>query len=299
MRIGTRSSPLALRQAQIVKNLLIHEQLFAPDEIEIIPFKTTGDIITNQNLDEFGGKGLFTKEIEEALIDNKIDIAVHSMKDVATILPAQLAIPCTLPREDVRDAFISHIAKDIASLPKGAKFGTCSLRRASQVLHLRPDLEIVMFRGNIDTRLRKLEEGLADATLLACAGLIRNNQHSYITSILNTDEMLPAVAQGALGVQCRVADKVTYSMLEYLNHKETFECVNVERTFLRALDGSCRTPIAGLATLDGDNIHFEGLVASRDGSICKRERFVCGLINAQDMAWELGKQMREILKDKS
>ena len=289
LKIGTRSSPLALKQAEIVKALLRN----IVDEIEIIPFTTTGDNIKDINLDEFGGKGLFTKEIEEALLDGRIDIAVHSMKDVATVIPEGLVIPCMLPREDVRDAFISHTAPDLMSLPPGAKFGTSSLRRASQILHLRPDLEIVNFRGNIDTRLRKLQAGVADATMLACAGLIRSNNQDAITQIFSTDMILPAVAQGALGIQCREDNVNVLKLLTSLNHQETFDCVTVERIFLKTLDGSCRTPIAGLARIDGDVLHFEGLVASRDGKVCHREKFSCAVADAGGMAWQLGVEMKK------
>lgn len=288
LKIGTRGSALALRQAAIVKELLID----VVDDIEIIPITTTGDNIKDKNLDEFGGKGLFTKEIEEALLDKRIDIAVHSMKDVSTILPDKLLIPCMLPREDVRDAFISHIAPDLMSLPQGVKFGTSSLRRAAQVLQLRPDLEIVNFRGNVDTRLRKLEAGIADATLLACAGLIRGGNQSAITQIFDTETILPAVAQGALGIQCREDNAAVLELLRPLNHQETFDCVTVERIFLRALDGSCRMPIAGLARIEGEMLHFEGFVAARDGSLCHREKFSCNVNEACSKAQQLGTEMK-------
>ena len=217
-------------------------------------------------LAEAGGKGLFTKEIEEALLAREIDLAVHSMKDVPTILPAGLAIACHLPRADVRDAFISTKAASLTQLPTGAVVGTSSLRRQAQVKRLRPDLQVVPLRGNVDTRLRKLQEGAVDATLLACAGLARLGLSSRITQPMSVDDMLPAVAQGAIGVEIRADDDGTAHLLAPINHAQTALAVAVERAFLAKLDGSCKTPIAGLAQLVApDRLLFRGQILAPDG----------------------------------
>ena len=265
LRIGTRGSPLALWQAHNVRDRLAAAHDFAPDSIEIIVIKTSGDRIQDRPLSEVGGKGLFTKEIEEALLAGSIDLAVHSMKDVATVLPGGLAIVCLLPREDPRDAFVSLKANSLAELAPGSLVGTASLRRQAQVLRLRPDLRVATIRGNVDTRLRKLAEGEADATLLALAGLNRLGLQSKATAIVPTEVMLPAVAQGAIGIETRAGDSGTIDLLESLNDANTAYCVSVERAFLGRLDGSCRTPIAGLATLDGDRLTFRGMILAIDG----------------------------------
>lgn len=264
IRIGTRGSPLAMAQAHQVRDLLVaagHD----PVALEIRTFKTTGDKILDRPLADAGGKGLFTKELEEALLADEVDIAVHSMKDVATRLPEGLRLAVVLPREDVRDAFISHRHTSLADLPKGAKFGTSSLRRKSQILNLRPDLEIVEFRGNVQTRLKKLEDGVAEATLLALAGLKRLGLDDRAANILPETEMLPACAQGAIGIEIRSADNAAATAISALDHQPTHIAVIAERAFLRVLDGSCRTPIAGLARLDGDTLKFRGQVLSLDG----------------------------------
>ncbi|GFZ05760.1 hydroxymethylbilane synthase [Actinidia rufa] len=230
--------------------------------------KTTGDKILSQPLADIGGKGLFTKEIDEALLNGDIDIAVHSMKDVPTYLPDKTILPCNLPREDVRDAFISLGAASLAELPSGSIVGTASLRRKSQILHRYPSLNVLEnFRGNVQTRLRKLNEGVVQATLLALAGLKRLNMTENVTSILSMDDMLPAVAQGAIGIACRTSDDKMANYLASLNHEETILAVACERAFLETLDGSCRTPIAGYASRDENgNCIFRGLVASPDGA---------------------------------
>ena len=266
LRIGTRGSPLALWQAHSVRSLLMAAHGLGEIAIEIEVIRTSGDRIQDRPLSEVGGKGLFTKEIEEALLDRSIDLAVHSMKDVATVLPAGLSIPCLLPREDPRDAFISLKAASLADLPQGAIVGTSSLRRQSQVRHARPDLKVVSLRGNVDTRLRKIAEGEADATLLALAGLKRLGLEAHVKAILSIDEMLPAVAQGAIGIEVRDDDKSIRALLEPLHHADTGVCVAAERSFLARLDGSCRTPIAGLATLEGGQLHFRGRIFATDGS---------------------------------
>lgn len=266
IRIGTRGSKLALAQAYQTRDRLIAAHPLTEDDFDIIIIKTTGDLITDKPLAEFGGKGLFTKEIEDALTASEIDLAVHSMKDMPTKLPEGLEISCLLPREDVRDAFISPKAARLTELAKGAVLGTSSLRRQAQAKSLRPDLQIITYRGNVDTRLRKLEEGVADATLLAYAGLRRLGLEERATSLIETDEMLPAIAQGAIGVETRIGDDRMMRYLEPLHHGETSICVEAERAFLAELDGSCRTPIAGLATIDGGTLRFRGQILLPDGS---------------------------------
>ncbi|CAK9174972.1 unnamed protein product [Ilex paraguariensis] len=308
IRIGTRGSPLALAQAYETREKLMatHTELAEEGTIQIVVIKTTGDKILSQPLADIGGKGLFTKEIDEALINGEIDIAVHSMKDVPTYLPEKTILPCNLEREDVRDAFISLSATSLAELPVGGIVGTASLRRKSQILHRYPSLNVLEnFRGNVQTRLRKLNEGVVQATLLALAGLKRLNMTENVTSILSIDDMLPAVAQGAIGIACRSDDEkmvhlILFSQnfvtknfsnmflrlnpvpsdIEYfimfrcifanylasLNHEETRLAIASERAFLETLDGSCRTPIAGYACRDKDgDCAFKGLVASPDG----------------------------------
>ncbi|KAK8475109.1 hypothetical protein V6N13_102579 [Hibiscus sabdariffa] len=270
LRIGTRGSPLALAQAHETRDKLMasHPELAEEGAIEIVVIKTTGDKILSQPLADIGGKGLFTKEIDEALINGDIDIAVHSMKDVPTYLPDKTILPCNLPREDVRDAFISLSASSLAELPAGSVIGTASLRRKSQLLNRYPSLKVEdNFRGNVQTRLRKLSDGVVKATLLALAGLRRLSMTENVTSVLSIDEMLPAVAQGAIGIACRTNDEKMANYLASLNHEETRLAVACERAFLETLDGSCRTPIAGYASKDEDgNCLFKGLVASPDGT---------------------------------
>ncbi len=266
IRIGTRGSKLALVQADQLRDRLIAAHGLSLEDFETIIIKTSGDIITDKPLSEFGGKGLFTKEIEEALIEKRIDLAVHSMKDMPTRLPEGLEISCLLPREDVRDAFISPKAARLTDLPKGAVFGTSSLRRQSQVKRLRPDLKVIPFRGNVETRLDKLARGVADATLLAYAGLRRLGIEDRVTALMEIEDMLPAIAQGAIGIETRIGDRRMNSYLAPLHDPVTTICVNTERAFLAELDGSCQTPIAGLARVDGDKLHFRGQILLPDGS---------------------------------
>jgi len=266
IRIGTRGSPLALAQARQVQARLAAAHGPGEDAYELVVIKTTGDKITDRPLAEEGGKGLFTKEIEEALIAGEIDLAVHSMKDMPTVLPRGLAIGATLEREDPRDAFISVKYASLADVPAGATVGTSSLRRQAQVLHRRPDLKVVPFRGNVETRLKKLDEGLADATFLACAGLNRLGLARHIKAPMDTDVMLPAVAQGAIGIEIRSDDLDTARLVAPLNDAATALCVAAERAFLAKLDGSCRTPIAGLAELRGGMLHFRGEILTPDGA---------------------------------
>ena len=264
LRIGTRGSPLALVQAHQVRDRLIASGMSA-DDIAITIFKTSGDRIQDRPLSEVGGKGLFTKELEDALLAGTIDAAVHSMKDMATRLPERLAIAAVLEREDVRDAFISIAHRRLADLPKGAVFGTSSLRRQAQLLRLRPDLTIVGFRGNVETRLRKLGEGVATATLLAAAGLNRLGMADRIAEVITTETLLPAAAQGAIGIEIRADDEITAQRVAALDHQPTHIAIVAERAFLDTLDGSCRTPIAALATLTGGQLHLRGEVISPDG----------------------------------
>ncbi|XP_008793587.2 porphobilinogen deaminase, chloroplastic-like isoform X1 [Phoenix dactylifera] len=269
VRIGTRGSPLALAQAYETRDKLMatHSDLAEDGAIEIIIIKTTGDKILNQPLADIGGKGLFTKEIDEALLEGKIDIAVHSMKDVPTYFPDGMILPCNLPREDVRDAFICLTAKSLSELPAGSFVGSASLRRQSQILYRYPSLKVVNFRGNVQTRLKKLKEGEVQATLLALAGLKRLKMMENVTAVLSVEEMLPAIAQGAIGIACRSNDEKMANYISLLNHEETRLAVACERAFLETLDGSCRTPIAGYAYRDNDGYCvFRGLVASPDGT---------------------------------
>ena len=265
LRIGTRGSLLALAQAHEVRDRLRAAHGWPADAIEVVVFQTTGDRIQDRPLSEAGGKGLFTKEIEAALIDGRIDLAVHSMKDMATALPDGLTIAAVLPREDVRDAFVSLAAGSLADLAPGARLGTSSLRRAAQVRHRRPDLTIVAFRGNVDTRLKKLGDKVADATLLACAGLKRLGLSHRITAAIPVEEMLPAVAQGAIGVEIRSADTTTRARVGPLDDAASHLAIAAERAFLARLEGSCRTPIAGLARLMDGQIVFDGQILTPDG----------------------------------
>eukprot|EP00245_Coleochaete_scutata_P015694 TRINITY_DN70_c0_g1_i1.p1 TRINITY_DN70_c0_g1~~TRINITY_DN70_c0_g1_i1.p1 ORF type:complete len:401 (-),score=64.08 TRINITY_DN70_c0_g1_i1:720-1922(-) len=268
VRIGTRGSPLALAQAYQTRDKLkkAHPELVEDGALEIVIIKTTGDKILNQPLADIGGKGLFTKEIDDALLGGKIDIAVHSMKDVPTYLPEGTILPCNLPREDVRDAFICPTAKSLGELPAGSVIGSASLRRQSQILHRYPHLKVENFRGNVQTRIRKLSEGSVQATLLALAGLKRLGMTEHVTAILSIEDMLPAIAQGAIGIACRTDDTPMKKYLASLNHEETRLAVVCERAFLATLDGSCRTPIAGLAQRnEKGTCTFRGLVASVDG----------------------------------
>ena len=264
--IGTRGSPLALWQARHVRARLTETHGLAEGDVDLRVITTSGDRIKDKPLREFGGKGLFTKEIDEALLRGDVAMAVHSMKDLETELPAELCIAAVLSRADVRDAFISNKAPSLAELPQGAAVGTSSLRRQAQVKRLRPDLRVVDFRGNVETRLRKLDEGKADATLLALAGLERLGLESRATSILSTDEMLPAVAQGAIGVTCRSDDVKTRELLQTLNDERAATTVACERVFLGRLAGSCKTPIAGLAEIEDGILRLRGLMLTSDGT---------------------------------
>jgi hydroxymethylbilane synthase len=290
LRIGTRGSPLALVQAETVAAML---RGHTPDlDTEIVVIKTTGDHVLDRPLSEIGGKGLFTKEIEEALIDRRIDLAVHSYKDVATVLPDGLVIAAVLPREDPRDALIAGEVRRIADLPRAAVVGSASLRRRAQLLALRPDLQVVNLRGSVQTRLSKVQAGAIQATLLAMAGLNRLGRPEAASAPIEVGEMLPAVAQGAIAVETRADDPATRELVAALNHAATACAVTAERAFLKALDGSCRTPIAGFATVAGDRLGFEGLLAEPDGSRVWRARREGASADAAALGDEAGAEVR-------
>ncbi|MFK7744434.1 MAG: hydroxymethylbilane synthase [Roseobacter sp.] len=266
LKIGTRGSPLAMAQAYETRTRLMQAFDLPEDAFKIMVIKVTGDAIQDRPLKDIGGKGLFTREIEEDLLSEKIDIAVHSMKDMPTIQPDGLILDTYLPREDVRDAFVSPGLSRIAELAQGAVVGTSSLRRKAQLLNRRPDLQVVEFRGNVQTRLKKLADGVAECTFLASAGLNRLSMDDVPATPIDTSDMLPAVAQGAIGIERRLADDNTAQLLAAIHHTETGQRLAAERSFLLTLDGSCETPIAGLAELNGAELHLRGEVLRPDGS---------------------------------
>ncbi|MBC7142504.1 MAG: hydroxymethylbilane synthase [Rhodobacteraceae bacterium] len=270
LKIGTRGSPLALAQAFETRRRLMSAHHLAEDACEIVVIKTTGDdrtlIAADRPLKEIGNKGLFTKEIEEAMLAGAIDIAVHSTKDMPVEQPAGLVLDCYLPREDVRDAFMSSAVARLADLPEGAVVGSSSLRRRAQLANRRPDLRLVEFRGNVQTRLKKLNDGVAAATFLAMAGLNRLGMAALAQSAVEVDEMLPAVAQGAIGIERRADDMRAGILLAAIHDEPTGERLAAERAYLRTLDGSCETPIAGLAVHDGGGLWLRGEILRPDGS---------------------------------
>ena len=294
-RIGTRGSPLALAQAYETRTRLMAAHNLPEDRFEIVVLTTKGDRITDRSLSEIGGKGLFTAELEEMLLNGELDLAVHSSKDMATTLPDGLEIIAYLPREDVRDALIGRTAPTLMTLPAGAVVGTASLRRQALVKKLRPDLEVKVFRGLVDTRLRKLAEGEADATLLAYAGLRRLDKTEVATELLDPAEFIPAPAQGAICIEARPDRAEIVDLLAPINHADTFACVSCERAFLEVLDGSCRTPIAGLAQMVDDKIVFRGMVLTPDG----QESHVVDLTGAADEAMALGRQAGHEIRDRA
>jgi hydroxymethylbilane synthase len=295
LRIGTRGSALALVQARLVQRLLAEAHGVDPERIEIHAITTSGDTLKDAPLSDVGGKGLFSKEIETALDANEVDIGVHSSKDMATTLPDGLRLAAFLEREDIRDAFVSLRAKSVDELPRGARLGSSSLRRAAQMLRARPDLQIVPFRGNVDTRLRKLADGVADATLLAVAGLNRLGRQAEITSYLDPDRFPPAPAQGAIGLEIRETDQRTADLIAPLNHAPTTTAVLAERALLGALDGSCRTAIGAVTRLDGKTLRLKGEILSPDGQIA-----IFGELEgpAAEPA-EIGHELGQILRDKA
>jgi hydroxymethylbilane synthase len=292
-RIGSRGSPLALAQAYEARARLALGQWFGPEAMDIHVIRTTGDVIQDRPLAALGGKGLFTKEIEQALLAGEIDVAVHSAKDMPTILPAGLMLAGCLPREDVRDVFISRKAKTLLALPKGAVVGTTSLRRQAMVKRLRPDLVVVPMRGNIDTRLKKVELDEIDAALLALAGLKRLNLADHATSILDVEEFPPAVGQGAIGLEIREDDYLTRARIDATSDHDTMAAVSTERAFLAVLDGSCRTPIAGYAQVADGSIRFRGLILKPDGSQVFETTRVGPIADAERLGGDAGLELKD------
>ncbi len=304
LRIGTRGSPMALYQAGLVRDRLrdAHPGLAAEGAVELVAIRTTGDRVLTRPLAEIGGKGLFTKEIEEALLDRRIDLAVHSLKDMETVLPAGLEIGGVLARDDPRDALVSRSGAGLADLPHGARIGTASLRRRAQLLRYRGDFAIVPVRGNVDTRLAKLAptgqarglkaHGEFDALVLALCGLERLGKAGAASEILAPELMLPAVGQGALAIECREADEVLRQLLAPLNDPPSAACAAAERAMLAALDGSCRTPIAGLATIAGDRLSLDALLLAPDGSAERRGHIAGAVGDAVALGNELGQRLR-------
>jgi len=290
LRIGTRGSPMALYQAGLVRDRLCaaHPGLSA----ELVSIRTTGDREQTRRLAEIGGKGLFTKEIEEALLDRRIDLAVHSLKDMETVLPTGLEIGAVLARDDPRDALISRSGGGLADLPQRARVGTASLRRRAQLLRWRGDLEIMPIRGNVDTRLAKLASGEFDALVLALCGLERLGKAGLASEILAPEVMLPAVGQGALAIECRTGDGSLRQLLAPLHDPASAACVAAERAMLAALDGSCRTPIAGLAAITGDRLALDALLLAPDGSAERRDRIAGTIDDAVGLGRELGARLR-------
>ncbi|MBO3762488.1 hydroxymethylbilane synthase [Ciceribacter sp. L1K22] len=293
-RIGTRGSPLALAQTYETRDRLMATHGLPADSFEIVVLSTAGDRITDRALSEIGGKGLFTQELEEQLLSGELDLAVHSSKDMPTKLQDGLHLCAFLPREDPRDAFVGRTAKTLMELPQGATIGSSSLRRQALIRRLRPDINVITFRGLVDTRLRKLEEGQVDATLLAYAGLRRLGKHDVPTELLDPVEFPPAPAQGAICIESRVGDPRVETLLAAINHRETYDAVSCERGFLASLDGSCRTPIAGFATCDGEDIRFSGMVLTPDGSSHHSVTIEGRRSSATELGVEAGRQIREV-----
>ncbi len=294
LRIGTRGSPLALAQARETAQRLGDEHGLAPEQTEIIVIKTTGDMVTDRPLAEIGGKGLFTREIEDALLAGTIDMAVHSMKDMPAQLPQGLEIAAILPREDARDAFVSVRFGSFDSLPEAARLGSSSVRRTAQALRRRPDLQTVAFRGNVQTRLRKLDDGMADATFLACAGLNRLGLSAHITEAMPMNIMLPAIAQGAIGIEIATSNEKMRHLLTSITHQPSATAIACERAFLATLDGSCRTPLAGHARVTGNSISFACEALTPDGQLV----FATERNGSGDDAMNLGRDAGEEIKSR-
>jgi hydroxymethylbilane synthase len=294
LRIGTRGSPMALHQTTLVRDRLAaaHSDLAAPGAVEIVTIRTTGDRVQDRVLADIGGKGLFAKEIEGELLAGRIDLAVHSLKDLETWLPEGLAIACVLPRDDPRDVFVSASGARLAALSEGARVGTASLRRQAQLLRYRSDIAIVSIRGNVGTRLRRLEAGEFDAIVLALSGLVRLDLIEHATEILAREIMLPAVAQGALAIECRIGDEMVRRLVEPLHDPLSAACVGAERAMLAALDGSCRTPIAGLAEAENGRLSLEGRLLKPDGSDEVLGTRQGAIVDAEAIGLELGRELR-------
>jgi hydroxymethylbilane synthase len=293
LRIGTRGSPLALVQARMVAARLASALGKGEDAFELVVIRTTGDVIQDRSLAEEGGKGLFTKEIEDTLLDGRIDLAVHSAKDMPTVLPAGLMLTACLEREDARDVFISRKAGSIAELPQGATLGTTAPRRQAIAKRARPDLRIVPLRGNVETRLRKFDDGEVDATILAIAGLKRLGLAERATKIMSAEEFVPAAGQGAIGIETRQDDTRTRELLARIDHADTSTAVACERAFLAELDGTCKTPIAGHAILSGGMLQFRGLIAKPDGSAAHETAAAGGRDNAIAIGADAGRALRQ------
>jgi hydroxymethylbilane synthase len=292
LRIGSRGSPLALAQAKELRDRLAAAHGMDEGRIAIEVIRTTGDAIQDRSLAESGGKGLFTKEIEEALLAGRIDIAVHSAKDMPTVLPQGLVLAACLPREDARDVFISRKAKALGDLPPGAVIGTASLRRQAMIKRLRPDLRVETLRGNVETRLRKIAGSAADATLLALAGLRRLGLESAATAVLGVDEFLPAVGQGVIGIETRVNDNKTRALVAAINDANTMTALSAERAYLAVLDGSCRTPIAGHATIAGGTLRFRGMILRPDGTESHETAREGDAKNAEVLGADAGRELK-------
>jgi hydroxymethylbilane synthase len=292
LRIGTRASPLALAQAREAMRRLVQAHGLPERAFEIVALTTSGDRIRDRPLAEAGGKGLFTKELEEALLDGRIDLAVHSAKDMPTVLPEGLVLSCFLEREDIRDAFIGRTAATLDALPEGSTVGTSSLRRQALVRHLRPDLRVIGFRGNVATRLQKLSQGTADATLLAHAGLRRLGMTGVVTELLDPERFPPAPGQGAICIEQRSGDRRVRAILEAIDHRPTHLALSCERAFLAALDGSCRTPIGGLARIEGESLAFSGVILTPDGSLSHRVMKAGSAAKAAEIGRQAGEEIR-------
>lgn len=295
IRLGTRGSPLARIQTDMVKALLMErvEGLREPGMIEVVVISTTGDQVADRPLADIGGKGLFCKEIEMALFDGRIDAGVHSMKDMPTWLPDGLSIAAMLERADPRDALICRKADSIKSLPEGAVIGTASLRRQAQILARRPDLKVINFRGSVGTRLEKLDRGEVDATLLARAGLDRLGLPGVPATALSPEEMLPAVGQGVIGIECRRQDEDLIALFEGIDHRSSSLAVHAERAMLDVLDGSCHTPIGAYATVSDDRLHLRGLVARADGTECSETERKGDARDAVALGRDAGQELRD------
>ncbi|MEM8850274.1 MAG: hydroxymethylbilane synthase [Pseudomonadota bacterium] len=297
LKIGTRGSPLALAQAHETRMRLMASMDLPVEAFEIVVIKTTGDRVLDRPLKEIGGKGLFTREIEDQLLAGDIHIAVHSMKDMPTEQPAGLVLDVYLPREDVRDAFITLDGLNIAELPSGSRVGTSSLRRRAQLILRRPNLEVVEFRGNVQTRMGKLRDGVADATFLAMAGLNRLNMKDVPRTAMSASTMLPAIAQGAIGIERRSDDHGIGDILTAIHDRETGLRVDAERAFLRTLDGSCETPIAGLALLEDGTISLRGEILRPDGSDVLEEAGTCPAEDGVALGTDLARKLLDRAPD--
>ena len=298
--IATRGSMLALWQANHIKDSI--EQKHPGVEVELLKIKTTGDKILDVPLAQVGGKGLFVKEIEEALLEGRADLAVHSLKDVPTELPEGLGLSAITRREDARDALISHEDRTIMTLPQGARIGSSSLRRQCQLLKVRPDFNIISLRGNLDTRIKKVEAGEFDAIILAAAGMRRLGWQDRISEYISSDILLPAIAQGALGIETRDNDGETNEMISFLNHGESEAAVKAERALLKRLEGGCQVPIAAYGEIDGSTILLRGLVGSLDGKTLITDKMTGDFSEAESLGIALaesllGKGAGEILEE--